>query len=127
MQLQYWEQKRCNECNYYMYIHKENIQMATTQQKKTPQAAKHKISGLTKQDFACEQIPKSIPRRSWTIGRKAKLEVDTLQAVRLPVSRILLSVKAELKKELDRLEKMDIIQRKNKPTDWISMQFGCCA
>ena len=54
------------------------------------------------------------------LERKLKLEVDdTVQAVRLPVSRILL-VKAELKKELDRLEKMDIVQREDKLTDWIS-------
>ena len=109
------EQKLCNKCNYYIYT-----QMVSTQQKKAPQAAKDKISGLTKQDIV-NKYPEVFQREVGRLEGKLKLEVDDMvKAVRLQVRRIPLSVKAELKKELDRLEKMEIIQREYKPTDWIS-------
>ena len=55
------------------------------------------------------------------LQEKLTLEIDpTVQPVRLPVRRIPLAVKTELKKELDRLQKLSAIQREDKPTDWIS-------
>ena len=67
-----------------LHVHKGNILMVTTQQKKAPPAAKHKISGLTKQDIVKKYPSEVFQREVRRLEGKLKLEVDdTVQAVRL--------------------------------------------
>ena len=49
------------------------------------------------------------------------LEVDsTVKPVKMAARKVPLAIKGQLKEELDRLEKLDIIRPVDRPTDWIS-------
>ena len=45
---------------------------------------------------------------------------QTVQAVQLPTRRVPIALKGRLRKELDRLSHIGVIQRVDSPTDWIS-------
>ena len=101
-------------------LQRENIQSVTIKQEKRPQTATRKTIGLSKENII-DKYPEVFQGEMGRLEGKLTLEIDsTVQPVRLPVRRIPLAVKAELKKELDRLEKLNVIQREDKPTDWIS-------
>ena len=52
---------------------------------------------------------------------KLHMEVDrTVKPVQLPVRRVPVAVKDQLKRELDRLDDMNIITKVTEPTDWVS-------
>ena len=80
-------------------LQRENIQLLTIQQEKRPQASTRKIIGLSKQDII-DKYPEVFQGEMGRLEGKLMLEIDsTVQPVRLPVRRIPLSVKAELKIE----------------------------
>ena len=52
---------------------------------------------------------------------KLHLEVDeTVTPVKLPVRKVPIAMKDKLKNELERLQKLGVIQRVTYPTEWIS-------
>ena len=49
------------------------------------------------------------------------LRIDTaVQPTKIPTRKVPLSLKSDLKKELDRLQKLGVITPVTTPTDWIS-------
>ena len=49
------------------------------------------------------------------------LRIDTaVQPTKIPIRKVPLSLKSDLKKELDRLQKLGVITQVTTPTEWIS-------
>ena len=55
------------------------------------------------------------------LGGLLHLEVDeTVQPVQLPVRRVAVSMKSKLKAELERLERLGVVEKQDAPTRWVS-------
>ena len=56
-----------------------------------------------------------------TLGEPLHMDIDnSVTPVQQPVRRLPIAMKHKLKLELDRLEKLNVIQRTNKLIDWMS-------
>lgn len=68
-----------------------------------------------------EQYQDVFDKEFGTIGTKLHLETDAkILPTQLAVRRVPVAVKAQLKTELERLEKFQVIERVEKPTSWVS-------
>ncbi len=65
-----------------------------------------------------------MPSDSSTLGRlpgMRHLDVDpTVPPVKMPLRKMCLLIQAQLKDELQRLERLDVIERVDIPTEWVS-------
>ena len=88
---------------------------------------KMKLITLNKQNILCmENNDITVKYKDIFVGEgkfegKLHLEVDeTVTPVKLPVRKVPIAVKDKLKNELERLQKLGVIQRVTYPTEWIS-------
>ena len=71
-----------------------------------------------------EQLKQQYPTLFDGLGKldgELHLRIDTaVQSTKIPTRKLPLSLKSDLKKELDRLQKLGVITPVTTPTDWIS-------
>ena len=79
---------------------------------------KNTSTATTKSDWGVRDV---FDKEFGTIGSKLHLQTDTqVRPTQLPVRRVPVAVKMQLQAELERKEGLDVIEKVEKPTPWVS-------
>ena len=108
--IQFWAQLLCNRwvCDHEM------IQKIATDKEVKPRSKEHIHPMMQKYHTVFEKAV-------GLLGNDLHLDVDrSRKPVQMPVRRIPVTIKGNLKAELDRLEKLGVLGRIDEPTEWVS-------